>query len=305
MTLFNRRTKKTAMDNSKQPLIPIKFSRNQLVDPVPPESECRDLDESKMSSSRLGRSSSRASTRRGGKSQARTGRKERRPSAPSRTISFISADQLMENPLRGEVPTSIEFIQSLLNKENKEKRHSLDDDVSEISLEDFDATHENSLQERKAREVALQANLKKISGDEIVQIRGDSFDENCLLHLSSSCSSSSTSKDKHVPLDCSWLHEQSNETWGMTTMPLEGGVAVEWPSDEDKSPLKKKLNLELLQHHALLETASKGKCDHIHQETTRHSNIIWTTDCADGGVETVQVSRPDNGETLSAGGVSY
>eukprot|EP00527_Entomoneis_sp_CCMP2396_P008578 CAMPEP_0198150504 /NCGR_PEP_ID=MMETSP1443-20131203/51204_1 /TAXON_ID=186043 /ORGANISM="Entomoneis sp., Strain CCMP2396" /LENGTH=326 /DNA_ID=CAMNT_0043815829 /DNA_START=99 /DNA_END=1079 /DNA_ORIENTATION=+ len=191
------------------------------------------------------------------------------PPAPERTISFVSADLLQEDPLR-EVPS---VIQITFWHSGQEERN---DSISVISFDDFESDKLKVQDENEL--LTLQA---KVNNQEKL-LMGDTFDENFLLQSSSSCS---TSSDEIT----GW--QQMNEEWGMITTPLSG----EWPSDEDKSPIKKRGDASLTTSPADLEV----KC-----------SITWTTHCEEEGqVEAIRVvmhdERVDDDECTAASSDDY
>mmetsp|Transcript_2415 Transcript_2415/g.4981 ORF Transcript_2415/g.4981 Transcript_2415/m.4981 type:complete len:402 (+) Transcript_2415:598-1803(+) len=226
---------------------------------------------------------------------------------PSRTISFVSADQLMDDPLRGQVP-SVVHVGSALQRTKKKKivrrfnrdkncnDNNNDDDVSEVSLDDFEDPKEEGDQQQQIQELVLQAKLAELglaTGLKDSDYENSSLDENLLLQLSSSCSSSTTP----FAHGDRWQQQQhqTNEAWGMTTLSLEEARMGhhrksngEWPSDEDKSPFKKKKTESKLLGEDIRDFESGDVAKQEVNLFSQHSNIIWTTE-DDGAIETVQV----------------
>jgi hypothetical protein len=303
MTLFYRRphhnkSSKMSRDEPSTPLIPIK--RNQLLDPVRPESErttgeksarCPSITQKGSFPITFSRSfqSSRnpRSTRKVQKTPTlKVELLETVPSAHTRGISFVSADQLMDNPLRCQVPSVINVFTG--PQENQENG----DTISEVSLDDFVRTPEELLMYRENLQQGLETKVDQMTCTPEEDLWLDSFDENCLLNLSSSCSTSSEGKD--ITFDLSWLHHQTNAEWGMTTIPLEGDG--EWPSDEDKSPMKRKLGHEV----QVLESYEFSFDEKLEHEKPK-SSITWTAHCTEGMVEIIQVTTTDQDGEASVG----
>ena len=149
-----------------------------------------------------------------------------------REISFVSADKLQDDPLRGVPP--------IIWAQKDEVDY---DAMSEISFENNSDENEDP-----TLPVMTQADL----------LMGDSLDKELLMLSSSSCSSESTNRIGQM------ITVLDEEPWGVISKPLSG----EWPSDEDKSPLKK---------GAVTVTDLEARC-----------SLTWSTNC-DQEVEAVRI----------------
>ena len=179
---------------------------------------------------------------------------EQRTVPASNLISFVPVEELTSNPLRDkELPYDIDFVSIQRNTTED------NDAISEVSLHDFAPMEEEG--DCGCAEDSVFVGGGSWETSTSTKHDDDNGDDSFWSPKHALCvheqytldnNNTTTTTLSHGLEDDgggssrgllynSMLYLQTNEEWGMTSTPLENDGDGHWPSDEDKSPIKKKL----------------------------------------------------------------